>query len=144
MPKLPATWEGQSSISGVAKLSTYVGAWVVRGFSNFSIIEKDTGHWIGHAGPWQPEGWPGPEVGWSLARSAWGKGYATEAAGACIDWVFNYLGWEEVIHIIDPENHPSIAVAKRLGSRRIGPTMLPAPFEASTVEAYGQSRMHRA
>lgn len=38
------------------------GAWTIRGFSMFSVIEKDSGQWIGRLGPWQPEGWPGTEV----------------------------------------------------------------------------------
>jgi RimJ/RimL family protein N-acetyltransferase len=119
-------------------MALIAGAWVVRGFSNFSIIEKETGKWIGRAGPWQPEGWPGPEVGWAFDRSAWGQGYATEAAARCIDWVFDMLGWDQVVHIIDPENAPSIAVALRLGSERRGPTRLPAPAESATVDLYGQ------
>ncbi len=118
----------------------FAGAWIVRGFSNFSMIEKATGRWIGRAGPWQPEGWPGTEIGWSLDRSAWGKGYATEAAARCIDWAFNALGWDEVVHTIDPANAASIAVALRLGSQPRGPTRLPAPFELKTVDLYGQDR----
>ena len=35
----------------------------------FSVIEKDSGRWIGRIGPWQPEGWPGTEVGWSLVTN---------------------------------------------------------------------------
>jgi RimJ/RimL family protein N-acetyltransferase len=77
----------------------FTGAWIVRGFSNFSIIEKTTGRWIGRVGPWQPEGWPGTEVGWALDRSVWGRGYATEAAARCIAWAFEALGWDEVIHV---------------------------------------------
>ena len=42
------------------------GAWTVRGFSIFSVIEKSSGRWIGRAGPWHPEGWPGTEVAYSL------------------------------------------------------------------------------
>ena len=61
-------------------LALMTGAWALQGFSNFSVIEKASGRWIGRAGPWHPEGWPGPEVGWAFDRSAWGRGYATEAA----------------------------------------------------------------
>jgi RimJ/RimL family protein N-acetyltransferase len=121
-------------------MCAFAGAWIVRGFSNFSIIEKATGRWIGRAGPWQPEGWPGTEIGWSLDRSAWGKGYATEAAARCVDWVFEALGWDQVVHVIDPANTPSIAVARRLGSRLRGPTRLPEPLESRVVDLYGQDR----
>ncbi|MEQ9336465.1 MAG: GNAT family N-acetyltransferase, partial [Miltoncostaeaceae bacterium] len=56
-----------------------VGAWEVQGFGMFSVIERQSGHWLGRVGPWRPLGWPGPEVGWGLVRSAWGRGYALEA-----------------------------------------------------------------
>jgi RimJ/RimL family protein N-acetyltransferase len=39
------------------------GAWTIAGFSMFSVIEKDSDRWIGRLGPWQPNGWPGTEVG---------------------------------------------------------------------------------
>jgi RimJ/RimL family protein N-acetyltransferase len=67
------------------------GAWTIQGFSMFSVIEEVSGRWIGRIGPWRPEGWPGPEVGWALSRDVWGKGYATEAATAAMDWVFDEL-----------------------------------------------------
>jgi hypothetical protein len=35
------------------------GAWAMQGFAMLSVIEKATGRWVGRAGPWQPEGWPG-------------------------------------------------------------------------------------
>jgi RimJ/RimL family protein N-acetyltransferase len=118
----------------------FAGAWVVRGFSQFSIIEKSTGRWIGRAGPWRPDGWPGNEIGWAFDRSAWGKGYATEAAARCVDWAFETLGWDEVVHPIDPANAASIAVARRIGSRLRGPARLPAPLDAWTIDLYGQDR----
>lgn len=117
-----------------------VGHWVLNGFGLFSVIEKESGRWIGRVGPVQPEGWPGTEVGWGLARDFWGKGYAGESAAAAIDWAFDALGWSEVIHCIDPANEPSFAVARRLGSRLLRRGRLPPPFEAMEVEIWGQSR----
>src|SRR6476620_9585025 len=64
------------------------GAWAIQGFAMFSVIEKASGEWIGQAGPWMPEGWPGTEVGWSLRRQFTGQGYAFDAASAAIDWAF--------------------------------------------------------
>ncbi|NPC84181.1 GNAT family N-acetyltransferase, partial [Pyxidicoccus fallax] len=71
---------------------------------------------------------------------AWGKGYATEAATATIDWAFDHLGWTEVIHCIVPENTPSQAVARRLGSRLLGPGKMPPPHETLVIDIWGQSR----
>jgi RimJ/RimL family protein N-acetyltransferase len=116
------------------------GAWMIQGFSMFSVIEKLSGQWIGRLGPWHPEGWPGTEVGWGLARAAWGKGYALEGATAAIDWVFDHLDWTEVIHSIHPDNTPSQALARRLGSACRGPGKLPAPYEDSPTEIWGQTR----
>jgi len=121
-------------------ICTMAGAWTVRGFSMFSVIEKSTGRWVGRLGPWQPEGWPGTEVGWGLIRDVRGKGYATEGAAACVDWAFEVLGWDEVIHTIDADNTPSQAVAGRLGSTILRQVTLPPPFEGLTLDAWGQSR----
>jgi RimJ/RimL family protein N-acetyltransferase len=116
------------------------GAWMIQGFSMFSVIEKASGRWIGRLGPWYPDGWPGPEVGWGLARHAWGKGYAYEGSVAAIDWAFEHLGWSEVIHSIDPTNHASQKLAQRLGSTCRGPGRLPAPYEDSCIDIWGQTR----
>ncbi|GLQ51185.1 GNAT family N-acetyltransferase [Dyella flava] len=116
------------------------GAWMIQGFSMFSVIEKASGRWIGRLGPWYPEGWPGTEVGWGLAREAWGKGYAYEGSVAAIDWAFDQLGWSEVIHSINAENHSSQVLARRLGSQLRGPTKLPPPYENITVDVWAQTR----
>lgn len=116
------------------------GCWALQGFSLFSVLEKSSGRWIGRVGPLHPEGWPGTEVGWALIRDVWRKGYATEGVTATMDWVFNHLGWTEVIHIIAPENLASQALARKIGSRNLGPGQLPAPSEHIKVDIWGQSR----
>lgn len=116
-----------------------VGAWSVTGWSMFSVIERDTGRWVGRIGPWTPDGWPGTEVGWAVARDFAGKGYAYEAAVASIDYAVDILGWDDVMHTIDPENLPSIKLAERLGATNRGPTQLPAPYEDKRVDNWGQS-----
>ena len=121
-------------------LAMMTGAWLINGHSNFSVIEKASGRWIGRAGPWQPDGWPGPEIGWAFDRSAWGKGYATEAARRCLDFAFDALGWDRVVHVIDPANVASIRLATRLGSALLGPTRLPPPQDMVVADLYGQSR----
>jgi RimJ/RimL family protein N-acetyltransferase len=116
------------------------GAWMLQGFSMFSVIEKASGRWIGRLGPWHPEGWPGTEVGWGLAREAWGKGYAYEGATAAIDWAFAHLGWTQIIHSINSDNHASIALAKRLGSRFLRHSNLPEPYQDVVAEIWGQTK----
>lgn len=121
-------------------LLTIAGAWQIQGFSMFSVLEKDTGRWVGRVGPWFPEGWPGAEVGWAIVRDRWGRGYAGEAAAATIDWAFDTLGWSEIIHVIDLGNAASVAVARKLGSSHRGAGRLPAPHEQVSVDIWGQTR----
>lgn len=116
------------------------GAWMVQGFAMFSVLDKATGKWLGQAGPWKPDGWPGNEVGWSFHPDAWGRGYATEAATVAMDWAFETLGWDAVIHCIDPANAPSQRLAQRLGSRNLGGVRMPPPYEGLPTEAWGQTR----
>ncbi len=116
------------------------GAWMLQGYAMFAVVEKSTGLWVGQAGPWQPDGWPGTEVGYSFHPDARGKGYATEACAAAMDWAFDVLGWTEVIHSIDPGNTASQAVAQRLGSRNRGRGRLPPPLDAHPIDIWGQTR----
>lgn len=125
------SWRGMASMAG---------SWALLGFGMFTMLEKSTGAFVGRAGPWMPEQWPGTEVGWGLKREAWGKGYAVEAATAAIDWAFDTLGWSEVIHCIDPGNVNSQKVAERLGSARLRETYLPPPFQELKIDVWGQSR----
>jgi RimJ/RimL family protein N-acetyltransferase len=97
-------------------MAAVIGHWQLRGFGFLSVEDKATGEWLGRVGPWYPEGWPAPEIGWAIRRDDWGKGYATEAGRASIGYAFEVLGWSEVIHVILPGNERSIAVAEKLGS----------------------------
>ncbi len=124
-------WRGLCAMSG---------AWHIRGFAMFSLILRDTGEWIGRIGPWEPEGWPGKEVGWGIISEYEGKGYAYEAACASLDYVFDVLRWDRVIHTIAPDNHASIALAERLGSTNQGATRLPEPYQDFPVDSYEQTR----
>jgi RimJ/RimL family protein N-acetyltransferase len=118
---------------------TYAGAWAMTGATMFLAVEKATGEIVGRIGPWFPEGWPGPEVGWSLLPDRWGRGLATEGAAAAVDYAFDRLGWTEVVHTIQPANAASIRVAERLGSTFRGEARLPSPFNKPTG-VWGQSR----
>ena len=127
----PAAWRAMAAMAG---------SWMLRGFGMFSVVEKASGRWIGRVGPWQPEGWPGTEIGWGLCRDAWGNGYAHESARAVINWAFDTLGWAEVIHLIAPDNVRSQRLAERLGASNTGPSRLPAPNDHLAVDLWRQSR----
>ncbi len=97
-------------------MAMVIGHWEIRGYGFFSLESKETGEWVGRVGPWNPEGWPAPEVGWTISPNHLCKGYATEAGRASIDYAFNTLGWTSVIHVILEGNEASMAVARKLGS----------------------------
>jgi RimJ/RimL family protein N-acetyltransferase len=98
-------------------LAAHIGHWTLRGYGMLAIEEKATGAFIGRAGFFNPEGWPGFELGWTLARASWGQGYATEAAGRLLAYAFTDLGQDHVISVIQPANSASIRVAERIGER---------------------------
>lgn len=141
-----AETETMAFIGGVAPRAsawrlwcTLAGAWHIRGFSMFSVIERGTGTWVGRVGPWEPDGWPGKEIAYGVRAQFAGTGYAYEAAVAACDFAIEFLGWDELMHCIDPANTRSQALAKRLGAVNCGPTRLPAPFQDAPVDAWRQS-----
>lgn len=93
------------------------GSWALNGFGMWLVEERATGEPAGVVGPWEPEGWPGFEIGWMIFPRCWGKSYASEAAAAAFRWAHEALGKDEVIHLIDPANAASEAVARKLGSQ---------------------------
>ena len=99
------------------QMAMFAGHWVLRGYGMWMVEERTTGRFVGRVGLHYPEGWPGQEVGWALARQFWGRGLAEEAARAAIQFAFERLGWSEIISLIHPENQRSIALALRLGEQ---------------------------
>jgi RimJ/RimL family protein N-acetyltransferase len=96
-------------------VTAQVGHWHLRGFGMFTMVERGTGAFVGRVGPWHPEGWPGLEIGWTLQRRYWGRGYATESARRCVRHAFDEPNQDRIISFILPENVRSTRVAERLG-----------------------------
>jgi RimJ/RimL family protein N-acetyltransferase len=78
---------------------------------------------------------PPVTVGWRFAPVAWGRGYATEAARALLDQAFTTMRIERVGCVTNADNHKSVAVAERLGMRRVGETTGPRDDGAGNVRA---------
>ncbi|MEM8555788.1 MAG: GNAT family N-acetyltransferase [Pseudomonadota bacterium] len=97
-------------------LATEIGHWTLRGYGRFAVSESATGAFVGVIGPWYPEGWPEPEIGWDLMDGFEGRGYATEAAQAARNWAYTHLGWTTAISLVAPANAGSAKVATRLGA----------------------------
>lgn len=117
-------------------MAAVLGHWQLRGFGVWAVETRDLGKFVGRVGFIQPEGWPGFELGWTLVRSAWGNGYATEAAKRALEHAFTEMGRDHVISLIHPDNHASRAVAQRLGEVREGSVEL----LGEEVDIYGIDR----
>lgn len=99
-------------------VARYLGHWHLRGFGMWGLFERATGSLVGQVGLLEPDGDVGLELGWALARSAWGHGYAFEACGAALDHAATTLGRDRVACVIDAPNLRSIRLAERLGAVR--------------------------
>ncbi|MFE6820029.1 GNAT family N-acetyltransferase [Streptomyces sp. NPDC057677] len=104
-----------------AVLSAMRADFRARGFGWWALEARGTGEFVGRAGldvvgPDLP--FAGVDVGWRLTRSAWGNGYATEAALACLAFGFETLGLPEVIATTTVRNLRSQAVMRRIGMTR--------------------------
>lgn len=106
------------------QMAFIVGHWHLRGYGLWAVEEKASGALVGRIGFLNPEGWPGFEIGWTLGRKYWGKGYATEGARRALRYAFTELDHEHVISLIHPDNQPSIRVAERLSEKLEGRTEL--------------------
>jgi RimJ/RimL family protein N-acetyltransferase len=102
-------------------LALFLGSWSLVGHGMWAIERRADGLLIGRAGFLDPEGWPGCELGWLLARDAWGQGYAFEASHAAREFGRRELSLDDLISLIRPDNSRSIALAERLGARDTGP-----------------------
>ena len=97
-----------------------IGHWHLRGYGPWAVEEKESGRMVGRIGFLNPDGWPSFEVGWTLAKEVWGRGYATEGARRALEYAFNELNQAHVISLIHPDNKASIRVAERLGEKLEG------------------------
>jgi [ribosomal protein S5]-alanine N-acetyltransferase len=106
----------------------WVGAWVGRslenyqqwGFGPYAVVERQRRAVIGYCGLFcfpDVNGQPEVELGYRLARSAWGQGYGTEAARAVCNYAFNVLCLTRLIAMIDPQNVASLRIAEKIGMR---------------------------
>jgi len=101
-------------------MAMIVGHWHLRGFGMWGVFERDSGRLAGRVGFHQPDGWPGFELGWTMGRMSWGKGYAPEAGRAAAAWGMEQLGLRHIVSLIHPSNERSIRVAEKLGERLEG------------------------
>lgn len=80
-----------------------------------AVFEKASEEFIGWCGLWRLKETDEIEVGYALVKEVWGKGFASEAAGAFLDYGFNELNLGKIVAVAHPENQASQNVMKRLG-----------------------------
>jgi len=92
--------------------------YTIIGFGPLAVVCLAEQRLIGYCGLFlfdDLDGKPEIELGYRLERRSWGNGYGTEAASAVRDHAFSALGIARLISMIDPANHASIRVAKKIG-----------------------------
>jgi RimJ/RimL family protein N-acetyltransferase len=120
-------WLGYPDPAKTAEtIAAFVANWGRDGFGMWAVEVKQSGEFIGRVGLIHHDDWTmsahDAEIGWTLARSAWGNGYATEAARAVLEWARARGAPRQIISITRPDNVRSRAVMERLGLVHIGQT----------------------
>jgi RimJ/RimL family protein N-acetyltransferase len=85
------------------------------GFSRWKVMEKTSGEIVGSCGFARPYDTVEIELGYLFAQKSWGRGYATEIAGATLRYGFENLRFREIIAMTDLENIASQRVLEKLG-----------------------------
>ena len=116
MEYFPATMLREATLAHLARISDH---WETNGFGLFALEIRENGQMIGFTGLTIPTysvpASPCVEVGWRLSPDAWGKGFATEAASACLQWGFSELDLKEIVSFTFAGNTRSRRVMERLG-----------------------------
>lgn len=84
------------------------------GFCRWAVVEKSSGQIVGSCGFARRE-MEEIELGYLFARDSWGKGYATEAGGACLKYYFERIGAEKIIALTDVDHEKSQNILKKIG-----------------------------
>ena len=108
-----STYRGLDAVR--ATLERYACEQDSRGFSFRAVVERDGARVIGDAGFGVFEQTGDIELGYTIRRDRWGRGYATEAARACLEAGLAHLDVPRVIAVVDAENLRSVRVAERIG-----------------------------
>lgn len=104
-----------SRAQAFGQLAEIIGHWTLRGYGRWMVADRQTDEAMGIVGLLYPEGWPEPEIAWSVFAAAEGRGIAYEAALAARAYAYGTLGWTTAVSLVDPANTRSVALAKRMG-----------------------------
>lgn len=119
MRHFPAPLDAAASDAMLERMAAH---WTEHGFGLWAVERRSDRVFLGFTGLSRPSFeahfTPAVEVGWRLARSAWGHGFATEAAEAALRYGFETVGLEEIVSFTVPANERSRRVMERLGMTR--------------------------
>jgi RimJ/RimL family protein N-acetyltransferase len=99
-------------------LDEYRRRYEERGYTFWALCDH-AGNVIGDVGFGTYQETGDPELGYTLARSAWGSGYAVEAGRACVDALFAHLPHGRIVAMVDTRNERSLRTAEAVGLRRV-------------------------
>lgn len=145
MPEVKRTMGAFDRRAAQARLARNEREWDERGHGLVAILERASGRFLGRSGL---KYWPQfdeTEVGWVLRADAWGRGFATEAGQACLDWGFRDLKVPYLTAMIVADNDRSIAVARRLGMKPLrSDSLMELPVVVYSIERPGGSESPRS
>ncbi|MCW5520991.1 GNAT family N-acetyltransferase [Aureitalea sp. L0-47] len=126
MKHFPKVLARDESIALIRRLQAHFELY---GYCYFAVDLWETGEFIGFIGlanqNWESEYTPCVDIGWRMKRSAWGKGYATEGAMACIEAAKDKFGIDEVLAFATDTNIGSQKVMQKIGMKKIGTVQHP-------------------
>lgn len=91
-----------------------IEGWQARGFGLWAVTIKEENTVIGYCGYLFLDGTPEIELAYGMARAHWGKGFATEAACACLRYGFEEMKLDRIVAVVNPQNVPSQRVLENL------------------------------
>ena len=113
-----------------AQFAALSAHWDALGYGRWIVTETETGAPLGVVGILNADGWPEPELAWSVFAPAEGRGIAYEAALAARDYAYGTLGMTTLVSLVNLANTRSVALAKRLGAWLDGTCNIPNYGEA--------------
>ncbi|MFI1971242.1 GNAT family N-acetyltransferase [Streptomyces cinnamoneus] len=139
-------WIGDGSVRDRSQTEAGIVAWEreweERGVGLFAVEERTSRQLVGFAGlsepVFLPEILPAMEIGWRFGRPYWGRGLATEAARAALDFALRDRGLGRVVSVCAPGNVASERIMRKLGMRRERETAHPlhgVPLRVHVIEA---------
>lgn len=119
MEYFPSLWPIEMVSEFIDRMNVQL---IEKNYTLWAVEEKSSTQFIGFIGlncpTWEASFTPCVEIGWRLASSSWGKGYATEGAKAVLDYAFNQLKLQQVVSFTVPDNLKSRRVMEKIGMTR--------------------------